>query len=623
MNKIFKRNAIGAAIASGIVTSLVSLPMYAEESTTINNDRTAVIKDNTAETSNVAKNVEIEVISITGTRQALELALDNKRNSDSIMDGIAADGIGEFPDLNLADTISRITGVQLDTSGPGGERREGQISLRGLPNKFAKTVVNGQTLATPNFSGGFAFGVFENSVISAVNIIKSPTAKHDEGGLSGIVDIRTKRPLEINKPFVTLAAQFDYEESSEDIVPKYSLSAATKLLDDTFGLFGSMTWSDQSFRTDSARINGYNTEDINGDGLADLYTPNEARYNSRYNDGDRLSIAGGIEYQLHEDLKIGLTGLSTQYNLLNQFDQLRVQDARSIEASNLIDGGVYGSTYSQAIFRDTEIDAENRHVEDEYGTYGLTGDIVWTSDDWKISGVAHYSAAKYDRVGYQVRRNIRDANGSNMDVFVNTGAGKIEDFGIHALNGDDWSDANFYSYGAEADDDDPENQEWRQRFISATGYDLDETEKAFQVDVVRYFDSFITSVEGGVKLRQFQQSQSRPSWTAADLDFSEIDDLGVMRPSISQGNGGFFGGDIGGIDYLVSDYYSVKEGILNNPLNVIEGETFGDMPARIDNSSSFSTDKNIAAAYMMARFDFDRFDFLAIRGNVGVRHIYT
>ena len=619
MNKKFKLNAIRAAFVGGVFTSFVSFPIIAQE--------TAAVENNSTSTADANAEEEIEIIDVIGARQALEMALDNKRNSDAVMDGIAADGIGAFPDLNLADTLSRITGVQLDTSGPAGERREGQISVRGLPNRFSKTQVNGQTLATPNFSGGFSFGVFENAIISAVNVYKSPTAKQDEGGLSGIVDIRTERALSINKPFVTVSAEYDLEELSGDFVPKFAVSAGKKFLDNTLGAFASLKWTDQSFRTDSARINGYDSADTDGDGLADIYTPNEARYNSRQNDGGRLSFTSGFEYAPTNNLKIGLTGIYTEYDLINTFDQLRVQDARTITGSNLVEGGKFGDTYTQALFEDVEIDGENRIVEDDTSTYAITADFKWEMDDWTVSGAAHTSAAKYNRVGYQTRRNIRDANGSGMTVLVNTGAGVVEDFGIYAVNGDDWTDPAFYSYGADARDDDPTNQEWRQRLISSTGTDRDETEQALQLDFSRHFDSFITSVEAGVKYRKFEQNQRRPSYTTIDMDFSGIDDLGVMRPSIAEGNGGFFGGAIGGIDYLVSDTYLVKEQILANIANqelIAEGDTFGDFPATINNSNSFDTYADIKSIYLMARFDgVDLGQGYPIRGNFGVRHIQT
>ena len=181
MDKLFART-----LMCGIAAAWASFPVVAQET----------------DEAQVADEEPIEEIITVGVRRSLELALVNKRNADSIMDGIAAEGIGKFPDLNLADSLSRVTGVQLDTSGPGGERREGQIAVRGLPNSFSRTLVNGQTLATPNFNGGFAFGIFESDVVSQINVIKSPTAKHDEGGLSGIVDIRTLRPLAIRENFL-------------------------------------------------------------------------------------------------------------------------------------------------------------------------------------------------------------------------------------------------------------------------------------------------------------------------------------------------------------------------------------------------------------------------------------
>jgi outer membrane cobalamin receptor len=273
MNKLFesiKGHCGHFSIMCGIVTALMSFPLAAQET-----------KD-----AQAATDEPIEEIITVGIRPSLELALTNKRNADSIIDGIAAEGIGRFPDLNLADSLSRVTGVQLDSSGPSGERREGQIAVRGLPNNFAKTLVNGQTLASPNFNGGFAFGIFESDVVSAINVVKSPTAKYDEGGLSGIVDIKTLRPLSIREPFFTTSVEADYESLSEDVVPNASVSWGHKFRDDSIGVFASLKWSDQQFRTDSARINGYDNEDTDGDGLADLFTPNEARYNSRQNEGE-------------------------------------------------------------------------------------------------------------------------------------------------------------------------------------------------------------------------------------------------------------------------------------------------------------------------------------------------
>jgi len=595
-------------IICGAVASLMSFPAAAQE-----NSASASVDDEPLE----------EIIAV-GVRGSLEAALLNKRNADSIMDGIAAEGIGKFPDLNLADSLSRVTGVQLDTSGPGGERREGQIAVRGLPNRFSRTLVNGQTLATPNFNGGFAFGIFESDIVSRVNVIKTPTAKHDEGGLSGIVDIRTLRPLGISENFLVTSVELDYEGLSEKVVPNLAMSWAHKFRDDSVGVFASVKWSDQSFRTDSARVNGYNDEDTDGDGLADLYTPNQVRYNARQNDGDRVSFAGGIEFQATDNVKLGLLGAYSAYELVNQFDQLRVQARNGgITPSNLVEGGAFGDTYTQAVFHDPEIDVESRVFDDEFATFSVTADIEWTNDNWTATGILHRSEAGYDRFAIQSRRNIDDNEGHGFAIDVNTGAGNVEAFSISAADGSDWLDPAFYTYGANPTSDDPAAQEWRQRFLSSRGTDRDEAETAVQFDLARHFDtSFVTSIEGGLKYRKFEQDQMRPSWTVSGWDFSGVDDAGVMQTSFSDAGAGYFGGNLGGIQYLVPQWEAVYGALLAN--NTCIEPCIRGLPYTNDNSRTFNTDVDITSAYVMFRFDGANLGSeLPIRGNVGVRYVET
>lgn len=567
-----------------------------------------------------AEEVILEEVLVTGMRRSLELALNAKRDSDSIMDGVASEGIGKFPDLNLAEALSQVTGVQIDYSGAGGERREGQIAVRGLPSRFAKTQVNGQTLATPNFLGGFTFGSFESDVVSGVNVIKTPLAKYDEGGLSGIVDIRLLRPLDIRSTFLTIEAETRFEETAEEFVPGLAASWARKNADETFGVFASIKWTDQNFRTDSARVNRYISDDEDGDGLADIYTPEEARYNSRVNSGERLSFSGGIEWITDNDVRFGLTGIYSSYELLNELDQLRVQDG-DVEGFNRIDGGKFGDTHLEAKWENVEVDAESRMFDDEFYSWGLTGDVQWDiNENWSAKGVLHYSDAGYDRFAINSRRNQRDRTGNGLDFYFHSGGNDYQGFMLTPLTGD-WTDIAWYSYGENPTDDRPLG-EFRQRFLASTGTDRNETEQAAQFDLSRaFYDSFITSVDFGAKYRKFERTQERPSWSVSGWDFSGVDDLGVIRNNIGIGGQGFFAGNIGGlVDYLVPYWKDVYEALLAN--NECTGECIRGLPYRINNSDSFDTSTDISAAYLMAYFDFSNWN-VPVRGNLGVRYVYT
>ena len=158
----------------------------------------AIAQEDSVVNTNSDGDAILEEVVVLGTRAALENALQTKRNYDTIVDGISADSMGRFPDLNLSESLQRITGVQMDYSGDEGERRSGLVALRGLPPAYALTTVNGQLLAAPQADKGFSFGTIASEVISAVNVIKSPTADMDAGGISGTVNVITKKALDLH-----------------------------------------------------------------------------------------------------------------------------------------------------------------------------------------------------------------------------------------------------------------------------------------------------------------------------------------------------------------------------------------------------------------------------------------
>src|ERR1043165_8544815 len=72
---------------------------------------------------------ETEEIVVTGYKGSLQSATNAKRESTSLVESVFAEDIGKFPDLNVAESIGRIPGIQLtrDINGDGM-----QIAIRGL-----------------------------------------------------------------------------------------------------------------------------------------------------------------------------------------------------------------------------------------------------------------------------------------------------------------------------------------------------------------------------------------------------------------------------------------------------------------------------------------------------------
>jgi iron complex outermembrane recepter protein len=82
-------------------------------------------------------------IVVTGLRESLSRAIDIKRNSIQIVDSVVADDIGKLPDANIAESLQRVTGVQIRRGLGEGTN----VQIRGL--KQIRTEVNGRSIVSP------------------------------------------------------------------------------------------------------------------------------------------------------------------------------------------------------------------------------------------------------------------------------------------------------------------------------------------------------------------------------------------------------------------------------------------------------------------------------------------
>ncbi|MDU0354423.1 TonB-dependent receptor plug domain-containing protein [Paraglaciecola aquimarina] len=72
------------------------------------------------------KGDETEVIEVTGYRGSVLKSISDKRNQGTIVDSIFAEDIGKNTDQNIADALSRVTGVSIQTEDGEGTK----ISVR-------------------------------------------------------------------------------------------------------------------------------------------------------------------------------------------------------------------------------------------------------------------------------------------------------------------------------------------------------------------------------------------------------------------------------------------------------------------------------------------------------------
>lgn len=173
----------------------------------------------------------LEEVVVQGIRGSLQQASEIKRNSAVISDVISAEDIGKFPDQNLAESLQRVSGVQISRNRGEGE----DVTVRGLSPDFTRVQFNGRTLPSATGGRSFDFTIMPADFVSAVEVYKTPTADMEEGALSATINVRTARPLDARESSLVTSIKLINEDNSGETDPDASF-LYTKVSDD--GKFG-------------------------------------------------------------------------------------------------------------------------------------------------------------------------------------------------------------------------------------------------------------------------------------------------------------------------------------------------------------------------------------------------
>jgi TonB-dependent receptor len=158
-------------------------------------------------------------ILVSGYRASLEEAQSTKRAAEQMVDAVVAADIGKLPDINTAEALQRIPGVQINTDLGEGST----VVIRGLGQ--VETLLNGRETFTAAGTRTLNYEFIPSELLSGVTVYKSPTAAQIEGGIGGIIDIRTYRPLDFPGQGLKAqaAARANYGDLARKVRPQVSM----------------------------------------------------------------------------------------------------------------------------------------------------------------------------------------------------------------------------------------------------------------------------------------------------------------------------------------------------------------------------------------------------------------
>lgn len=144
-----------------------------------------------------AQDDSVEEVIVLGVKGAQESAVNTKREATALVDGISAEDIGKLPDVTVTDSLQRISGIQISRDAGEGN----QVNVRGLPQVV--TLLNGeQYLTAGNLTGAQpSLGDIPSQLMKGVNVFKSTDLSNSLSGLTGTIDLKTRRPFDLTEGF--------------------------------------------------------------------------------------------------------------------------------------------------------------------------------------------------------------------------------------------------------------------------------------------------------------------------------------------------------------------------------------------------------------------------------------
>lgn len=323
------RNTLFCGIALALVTPVAG---FAQDQTPAAG--TAAAQQASPETqAKEGEAVDLDAVVVTGVRASLARSTELKRDARTVQDSISALELGKFPDDNVADSLSHITGVSITrTAGGEGQR----VSVRGLGPEYTLTTFNDRILATDGAGRDFAFDVLPADVISGADVIKGTQASLTEGAIGGLVNLRSASPFDQKGQHAIVRVEGDRNLMSDLNGRKLSAAYSNTFADDTFGVLLGVVYAHRKDRTDVAGNDGGWTRnpdpndpswlwgnawggniDLNGNNDLDpeeygLIAPGQFRVGSILEEKKRRAFSAKLEWRPSDDVRITVDGLKTR-----------------------------------------------------------------------------------------------------------------------------------------------------------------------------------------------------------------------------------------------------------------------------------------------------------------------
>jgi TonB-dependent receptor len=635
--------ARAALLASAALT--ITVPAFAQ-------DASAPAASEASEPIAAAPAPGEDAIIVSGVRATQRSSIDFKRNADVVVDGLVSDEIGATPDNSVGDTLERIVGVSADRF----KGNANELSVRGLGPTLSFSTFNGREVSTAGPDRSVAFQQFPSELVNGVLVYKTQRADFLEGGVGGVIELRSMRPLDYGKRRIQFEIRGDFQPQDDDVYQHDGLGyranfSYTDQYETGLGDIGvSIGYQRQDTTAPEDYYNGNSTfqlcntsandpwqltgssgtqagagANVNctfaegprtangvtvGETIGDYYFPTSSRsFRTQRTSEIRDGLIAAIQWRPSPEFEIALDGQYSKRRSLEDRNVLGIAEGlRGIEPLVIGDGSNGYSPGALISYRgnsNIENQLETRQRNETYKGGGVS--LIWTPDRWNVSFDGSYSDSHRTETQKATRMRSNRRVGYTLTYEGDNVVPNVE------FDNFDITDHDLFLTTA------ANSVYARNRFAT----DRQDTIWAAKLDAERELDGFITSIKVGGRLSDHQRTNDN----ARNSDRNTLIPVDGMTPAelIAQANA------------QCRAPFTTTSYMQGMGTNVTRWATFDNdclfrtftgsddalpYPADGRDPSDIDVTERIYAAYAMANFASDA-GSIPFSGNVGLRWVKT
>jgi TonB-dependent receptor len=221
---------------------------------------------------------DLQEIVVTGIKGSLQRSLDIKQNALGVVDAISSEDIGQFPDSNIGDAISRIPGVTVNrgslnyASAAGAPTATGAvqgINVRGFGGSFNEVLLEGRPIASGN-GQTFNFSDFSAVYVGEVVVHKTPDMSLSSGSVSSTINVKFPNPFDHPGFQAQAFGQGNVYQNDGGVRPGFGALISDTFADNMFGILLSGNYLDSHITNHHQDIVGWKGASAHRDAAGNL-----------------------------------------------------------------------------------------------------------------------------------------------------------------------------------------------------------------------------------------------------------------------------------------------------------------------------------------------------------------